>query len=216
MVALTTPPRSRRRVPLLSQPALLERKAALRAAVAGRRQALGPEERARAATELASHIDELLAHGAGVVAGFWPLAQEIDPRPALNRLHARGRPLALPRMQGRDRPLAFHSWQPGQILVQGRFEVMEPPADAPVVEPDLVLVPLLAFDPAGRRVGHGAGFYDRTLEHLRSRRPGLRAIGIAFAVQEVEAVPVGAHDEPLDLVVTERGPIAIPGRAARA
>ena len=195
---------------------LPERKAALRTEVTGRRQRLGPEERARAAAALAEYLDRLMTDRAGVIAGFWPLAQEIDPRPALNRLHARGRPLALPRMQGRDRPLVFHTWQPGQRLVQGHFEVMQPDADRPPAEPDVVLVPLLAFDRAGRRIGYGAGYYDRTLQALRAVRPGLQTIGIAFAVQQVPEVPVEAHDEPLDLILTEDGPVEIERGAARA
>lgn len=199
----------------MNPPSLLERKASLRAEVAARRQLLGPEDRARAAERLAQYLDDLVTDPAIVTAGFWPLAQEIDPRPALNRLHARGQQLVLPRMQGRGRPLVFHAWQPGQRLVAARFEVMEPHADTPRRMPDLVLVPLLAFDRAGRRVGYGAGYYDRTLQALRAERAGVLAVGIAFAVQQVEAVPVGEHDQPLDLIVTEDGPVEIARDPAR-
>ncbi|HET6519008.1 MAG TPA: 5-formyltetrahydrofolate cyclo-ligase [Geminicoccaceae bacterium] len=160
-----------------------------------------------AVAERAASVLGLQQHGAaGIIAGYRPLPGELDPWPLMERLAARGRKLALPRMVGRDRPLAFHAWAPGAPLVRGAFKVMEPPAEAPKVRPAVVLVPLVAFDGRGHRLGYGAGFYDRTLAALRADGgPPVLAVGLAFAAQRVEAVPVEPFDVPLDLVVTERG-----------
>jgi 5-formyltetrahydrofolate cyclo-ligase len=140
----------------------------------------------------------------GIVSGYWPLAGEFDPRPAMDRLAGRGHPLALPRVRGWGRPLAFHAWRPGNPLTAGPFQVLEPSPDAPVVNPRILLVPLLAFDRAGRRLGYGAGYYDMALRDLRAQSPAPFAIGVAFAAQEVDEVPTGPRDQMLDAVVTER------------
>lgn len=140
----------------------------------------------------------------GIVSGYWPLAGELDPRPAMHRLAALGHPLALPRVQGRGRPLSFHAWHPGDPLLAGPFDVLEPSPDAPPVDPRILLVPLLAFDRAGNRLGYGAGYYDMVLRDLRARHPAPLAIGVAFAAQEVDEVPIGARDQMRDAVVTER------------
>ncbi len=134
-----------------------------------------------------------------VVAGFWPLPGEIDTRPLLHALHARGNPVCLPHTPGRGQTLTFHTWSPGAPLQTGRFATLHPTgADA---VPDLLLVPLLAFDRTGRRLGYGGGYYDRTLAAL----PGCPAIGCAFAAQEVAHVPTDATDVPLHAVATETG-----------
>ncbi len=138
-----------------------------------------------------------------VVSGTCPMRSELDPRPLMRRLEAMGAKLALPRTGPRGTPLTFHHWASDTVLVSGRFGVTEPPPDSPVVTPDLVLVPLLAFDRRGNRLGYGAGYYDRTLRALRSNGP-VRAIGLAYAAQEVERVPTGPSDERLDAILTER------------
>ncbi len=120
------------------------------------------------------------------------------------RLRAGGHALALPRMQGREEPLAFHAWQPGDPLICGRFRVMEPAPDRPAVLPGVILVPLVAFDRSGRRLGHGKGYYDRTIAFLRQQNDRLLAIGLAFACQEAAEVPAGPADQHLDAVVTEQ------------
>jgi len=122
----------------------------------------------------------------------------------MSGLAARGHPLALPRVQGRGRPLAFHAWRPGDPLLAGPFGVMEPDPDAPALRPRVLLVPLLAFDRQGGRLGYGAGYYDLVLHALRALCPPPLAIGVAFAAQEVDRVPTGPRDQPLDAVVTER------------
>jgi 5-formyltetrahydrofolate cyclo-ligase len=140
-----------------------------------------------------------------VVSGYWPIRSEIDPRPLMRRLARLGARLALPVTppRGSDGPLTFRLWTPDLALTVGGFGVHEPGADVPEVEPDLLLVPLLAFDGRLHRLGYGAGHYDRTLAGLRSRKP-VRAVGLAFAAQAVDRLPEDPHDEVLDGVVTER------------
>ncbi|HEY1414087.1 MAG TPA: 5-formyltetrahydrofolate cyclo-ligase, partial [Rhodopila sp.] len=141
-----------------------------------------------------------------VVSGFWPMGEEIDLRPLLHALHARGNRVALPVTPRRGEPLTFRGWQPGDVLVPERFGTMRPIGD--ILVPDMLLIPLLAFDAAGGRLGYGGGFYDRTLPALPNR---LR-LGCAFAAQQVDAVPVGPYDIRLDAVVTESGIIRCGGR----
>jgi 5-formyltetrahydrofolate cyclo-ligase len=181
-----------------------QRKAALRAEQRRRRRALGASAGAAAAAVAARLLAEFRLPPGGVVSGYWPLADELDPRPAMTRLAALGHPLALPRVQGRRRPLAFHAWRPGEPLLAGPFDVMEPAPEAPLARPRVLLVPLLAFDRQGRRLGYGAGYYDLVLRELRASSPPPFAIGVAFAAQEVAEVPTGPRDQPLDAVVTER------------
>ena len=134
-----------------------------------------------------------------VVAGFWPMHGEIDIRPLLIALVERGHRVVLPVTPGRGEILTFRRWQSGARLVAGRFGTQHP--DGEEMRPDFLLVPLLAFDRAGRRLGYGGGFYDRTLAALA----GATAIGCAFAAQEIDAVPAGPGDAWLDGVATERG-----------
>ena len=136
------------------------------------------------------------------VSGYWPLADEFDPRPILERLHELGHEIGLPVVLGRGLPLRFRRWRPGLDLVQGSFKVMTPPPDSPEVTPEIVLAPMLAFDRAGYRLGYGGGFYDQTLAELRARGEVL-AVGVAFAMQEVAEVPHDDTDQPLDWIVTE-------------
>ncbi len=133
-----------------------------------------------------------------VVSGFWPLAGEIDVRPLLLALHARGHAIVLPVTPKRGLPLSFRLWQPGDTLVAERFGTMRPTGAER--SPDFLLVPLLAFDRHGGRLGYGAGYYDRTLPLLSPRF----ALGCAFAAQEVQQVPMGPDDVRLDAVATER------------
>ena len=137
-----------------------------------------------------------------VVSGYAAIGDEMNPRALMERLAAAGRTLCLPVTPRRGLPLTFRRWHLEDALVPRPMGLFEPAPDAPAVEPDLVLVPLLAFDAAGRRMGYGGGFYDRTLAGLRARRPIL-AIGIAYEGQMVERVPAGAGDALLDAVVTE-------------
>lgn len=142
--------------------------------------------------------------GRGVtVSLFWPMGDEIDVRPLMAVLADHGTVLALPVMQGRDRPLLFRRWQPGDELVRAVFGVDEPLESAPEVRPDIVVVPLLAFDGAGNRLGYGGGYYDRTLAKLRADGVVL-AVGVAYDEQKADRVPADLSDQPLDMVVTDR------------
>jgi 5-formyltetrahydrofolate cyclo-ligase len=122
--------------------------------------------------------------------------------PLLWHLAAQGAQLALPVVIGRDQPLIFRAWTAQAQLLRGQLGIMEPSPQSDVVEPDIVLVPLAAFDRAGHRIGYGAGHYDRTLLQLRTSKP-IVAIGLAFAVQEIETIPALPHDVRLDYVLTE-------------
>jgi 5-formyltetrahydrofolate cyclo-ligase len=147
----------------------------------------------------------LLLPGA-VVAGYWPFRSEIDPRPLMRRLGRLGAVPVLPvtPAKGSDAPLSFRVWSPASPLARSAFGVHEPDAGGDPVEPDLLLVPLLAFDDRGHRLGYGAGHYDKTLARLKAIKPVV-AIGLAFAAQRVERLPDDPHDEVLDGVLTERG-----------
>jgi 5-formyltetrahydrofolate cyclo-ligase len=137
-----------------------------------------------------------------VVAGYAPIRSEIDPVPLMQSLARQGAALAMPAIARPDAALAFRAWKQGEALVPGAFGISEPSATAAEVVPDIVLVPLVAFDRAGHRIGYGAGYYDRTLEALR-RHKTLVAVGLAFTVQEIPQVPALPHDVRLDYVLTE-------------
>lgn len=177
-------------------------KASLRKAAALRRAALAPAG-IDAAARAMRHFFGVLSPAPGtVVSGYWPLRDELDPRPLLEALHRRGCVCSLPAVVTAGEPLAFRRWAPGSPLVPGPFGTSEPAPDAPPLSPALLLVPLLAFDRRGHRLGYGGGFYDRTLADLRARGK-ITAIGLGFAGQEVEAVPDDAGDQRLDWLVTE-------------
>jgi 5-formyltetrahydrofolate cyclo-ligase len=165
---------------------------------------------ADAASALARHFTTALKTGfaardGAAIAGYWPIGDEVDVRPLLEALTGAGYAVALPRVAGAGRPLAFHRWRGDDALIEGAHGISEPdPAVAPELVPDIVITPLLAFDPLGYRLGYGAGYYDRTLRALRAAGQVL-AVGAAFAAQQVDHVPHGDHDEPLDWVVTEAG-----------
>lgn len=136
------------------------------------------------------------------VAGYWPADDEMDVRPLLHHLAEQGHTVAMPVVMNKEQPLRFRRWSPGLQMVPGRFGIPMPPDTLPEVTPDLVLTPLLAFDRDGYRLGRGAGYYDRTLQSLRARGY-VTAVGVAFAGQEVPAVPHDIRDQKLDWIVTE-------------
>ncbi|MDQ0465130.1 5-formyltetrahydrofolate cyclo-ligase [Caulobacter ginsengisoli] len=139
-----------------------------------------------------------------IVAGYRPFRDEIDPLPLMLKLAAAGARLALPVTPPRDQPssLTFHAWSPGEALAAGGFGVHEP-TGGEVVIPDLILVPLLAFDRRGHRLGYGQGHFDRTLEALR-KTGAITAVGLAYAGQEVAGLPDEPHDQALDAILTEK------------
>ncbi len=179
--------------------ALAEAKAALRQEAARRRDAAKDPARDRAACE---RLLSALGDQAGrVVSGFLPIRSEIDPRPAMKALHAAGARLCVPVVMAKAAPLAFREWTPGGALTRGNFDV-EIPAEGEWLTPETLIVPLLAWDRRGRRLGYGGGFYDLTLARLRATGP-VSAVGFAFAAQETQAVPAAETDAPLDRIVTE-------------
>lgn len=135
-----------------------------------------------------------------IIAAYAAVGSEADPFPLMAALAAQGHPLCLPRTEGKR--IVFRAWKPGDPLVVGRMNISEPDAKAKERRPDLLIVPLIAFDRHGYRLGYGAGYYDRYLSAERAKRT-IRAIGIAFAAQEIDELPREPHDEPLDAVVTE-------------
>ena len=183
----------------------------LRREATARRDALPAGERTAAAETIAGRKFPLTITPGVIVSGFMPLKSEINPLPLMQKLAQSGARLALPTIAGRGRPLIMRAWQWGEALDRGQWDIREPKPEAAEVEPDILLVPLLAFDRSGHRVGYGAGYYDMTINRLRSHKP-VTAIGIAFAVQEVAAVPATPRDARLDLVLTEREVIAFKDR----
>jgi 5-formyltetrahydrofolate cyclo-ligase len=139
-----------------------------------------------------------------VVASYWPIRDEADPRALAAALAARGHPIVLPVIGVPDAALSFRPWRDGELLSPNRRGIHEPRAYLDAVAPQVMLVPLLAFDPDGVRLGYGGGYYDRTLAELRANGH-IVAIGVAYAGQEVAKLPHDAHDQRLDGVVTERG-----------
>ncbi len=187
---------------------LADEKAELRrrglAAARSAANAYGEEAGLRVARAFLSAVP--VPYGA-IVAGYAPLKGEIDPTPLLKRLSAQGHPIALPTVEVAGRPLVFRRWRPGDPLQVGQFGAREPARAAERLAPSIVVVPLVAFDRTGYRLGRGGGFYDRTLRELRDAGAVL-TVGLAFSTQEVERVPREAHDERLDWVATEEGPIS--------
>ncbi len=138
-----------------------------------------------------------------VIGGFWPIKDEIDPRPLLMALHAMGHELALPCTPRVGKPLTFRAWSPEDRLKHAAYGTREPFPEQPEMFPDLVLMPLLAFTATGERLGYGGGFYDRTLAALREKKR-IFACGVAYGAQEAVLLPTGEFDAPLDAILTEK------------
>jgi 5-formyltetrahydrofolate cyclo-ligase len=142
---------------------------------------------------------------ASVISAYWPLDDEFDCRPLLEALLKNGHAIAMPVVAGPKQPLVFRHWKPGDAMAESSFGIMEPLAEAGVVQPDAIITPLVAYNAQGFRLGYGGGYYDRTLRALRQTAPDLLAIGLAFASQVMAELPVDGGDEPLDWLVHERG-----------
>lgn len=180
-----------------------EEKRALRVRALSQRAAFLTSRAADVASAAAAHFFAAVSLAPReVVALYWPIRDELDCRPVLARLMDDGQPVCLPVVVGDEQPLELRLWEPGVPLYPAGFGTLAPPDDAPRVEPDVVIMPLLGFDDRGTRLGYGGGYYDRTLSAL-DKQP--RLIGYAFAAQELDHIPRAPHDVPLDLVVTEEG-----------
>ncbi|WP_372839405.1 5-formyltetrahydrofolate cyclo-ligase [Phaeovulum sp.] len=174
-----------------------EQKAAIRAQASAQRRSAAAQGQGRAS----AHLAQALAPYAGaVLAGYMPMRDEIDP---LAAMAAHSGPVAVPVILGRDMPLGFRAWTPKAAMQRGAFGALIPESGDWLV-PRVLIVPLLAFDARGYRLGYGGGYYDRSLAQLRAQGP-ITAIGFAYAAQQMPAVPIDAFDQKLDLIVTEAG-----------
>ena len=178
-------------------------KAELRAIALAKRDALSDEHRAAAAEAVAKRKLPFEIAPDMIVSGYSPIRSEIDPAPLMRKLAEQGAKLALPAVMARGKSLAFRAWFPDDRLMMGALGILEPSPAAAELIPDIMLVPLAAFDAGGHRIGYGAGHYDFTLEHLRKVK-AITAVGIAFGVQQIKAVPAQPHDVALDFVLTEK------------
>jgi 5-formyltetrahydrofolate cyclo-ligase len=178
-------------------------KAALRREILARR-GLVAESDAHAFARRLADVGAAFAveKAAKIVSAYWSINDEASTFLLLDKLAAEGIATALPVMQGRGVPLCFRLWKKGEPLAEVKWGIKEP-LPAPEVFPDLLFVPLLGFDRSGNRLGYGAGFYDRTLARLRAMQP-IIAVGVAYAVQELPAIPSEAYDQKLDYVLTDR------------
>lgn len=159
--------------------------------------------------QAADHVQDLLnglkLTRPGIAAVYKASGNEIDPRPLAEALIRLGWKIALPVCEDFRQPITFRAFAPGDRLAPDAMQIASPLASAPEVEPDLVITPLLAFDPQGNRLGQGGGYYDRTLERLRTWKKKVHVVGLAFSGQEVERVPSDPHDQKLDAILTEKG-----------
>jgi 5-formyltetrahydrofolate cyclo-ligase len=188
---------------LRASTSLEQLKASLRREALARRDALSTEQRSAGAQAIAARPFPVEVPPGAIVSGFVPIKSEINALPLMQKLASAGARLALPVVAGRGKPLIMRAWKLGEPLRKGGWGIGEPGAEAPEVVPDILIVPLLAFDRRGHRIGYGAGYYDMTIAALRARKP-IVAAGIAFAAQEIAAVPDTPRDVRLDLVLTER------------
>jgi 5-formyltetrahydrofolate cyclo-ligase len=185
----------------------LKAKKELRAQALERRKTAFEHHGPEASRKIAAHgVDFLSTNPGAIVSGFAAINEEINPAPLMTWLQAEGFRLALPVMQGRGKPLLMRAWTPGDAMKAAAWGIAEPMDDKPALDPDILLVPLLAFDVRGYRLGYGGGFYDRTLHRLRKLKPVV-AVGLAYDELRVDAVPAESYDERLDWVLTPSGPI---------
>ncbi|MGO9134888.1 MAG: 5-formyltetrahydrofolate cyclo-ligase [Methylovirgula sp.] len=160
--------------------------------------------------EYRAFAERLARIGAGIVAEkrasvasvFWSIGTEPSIFALIENLARQGVATALPVMQGRGEPLLFRLWKKGEPLNEVKWGIKEPLPEAEEVLPDLLFVPLAAYDRSGNRLGYGAGFYDRTLAKLRATKK-VTAVGVAYDIQEMQAIPTDAYDEKLDYVLTD-------------
>jgi 5-formyltetrahydrofolate cyclo-ligase len=159
-----------------------------------------PDAGKQAADRFFAHVT--VPDGA-IVSAYWPMGDELDPRPLIHRIQGAGHTIGLPVVVAKGAPLMFRDWTPETRFIPGGFKTEVPEPTAPEVVPTILLVPLLAFDLKGYRLGYGGGFYDRTLVKLRASAK-IMAIGFAYEGQMVAEVPRAEYDQPLDAILTER------------
>ena len=195
-----------------SSDAVWQAKNALREYAGARRRLAhrqsGPGAGVRAADHFLANVP--VAPGA-IVSGYWPIRDEFDVMPVMRRLSGAGYRCALPFVDKKRHVLIFREWRPGTVMLEGPFRIPEPTEEAAVLTPSLLLVPLLAYDSEGFRLGYGGGYYDGALADLRAADGPVLAVGMAFSEQLVERVPHGTRDQQLDWIVTERGAMLFAG-----
>lgn len=192
----------------LHDPAIVAAKAALRAQMRSHRKTIireHPEADWQAGDRAQELLDGLRLPKPGIAALYHPSGAEMDPRPLAENLRKLGWKIALPACEALDAPVVFRLWTPGDRLAPDACGVAAPLVSAGDLAPDFVIVPLIAFDRTGARLGQGGGYYDRTLADLRAESRPPPFVGLAFAGQEVEAVPHEPHDQKLDAILTESG-----------
>ncbi len=178
-----------------------EMKAVMRRLVLGQRRTAHERGNADAAAAVTQRLLQEINPNGKKIAGYWPLGDELDCRGALTALAAAGAQVALPVVAGQGQVLIFRAWTPGDALESGPFGTHHPPMRAALVQPEILLLPLIAFDRRGHRLGYGAGYYDRTVSALRAQH-SIVALGVAYDEQEVEAVPADQHDQVMDGIIT--------------
>lgn len=178
----------------------------MRKEMLARRDAISSEFGSDESRHLNRYIREyVLAAGAKYVAGYMPIGSEYDLRPLMSELDEYGVELALPVVKEKNAPLIFRHWRPGEVLHKGSFGIAQPHENNRLVVPELILVPLLAFDTRGFRLGYGGGYYDRTISDLKAKNYQVKTLGIAYNNQKVDRIKDDATDMPLDAVATENG-----------
>lgn len=180
-------------------------------------RALAKQKRSLAHTEMGQYAGNLLAEQffrhfplepGVIISAYWPIQDEIDPVPLMQKLMESGHPVALPVVHGLDAPLTFREWKHSTELTSSVYDTKIPPGTARALIPDILLIPMLGFDRHGNRLGYGQGYYDHTLDHLRAEKPVI-AVGLAYAAQEFSQLPADPHDQKLDLVITENEVIQV-------
>jgi 5-formyltetrahydrofolate cyclo-ligase len=189
-------------VMILAPPSLQEQKRRLRAEMRDKRRALENNNKESPAQLADIFLRHIRLEKDAVVASYCAVRDEMDPAALNEALRAKKHKIALPVITGKRKPLIFRLYEPGDRLLANPLSILEPSSSAQGVEPDVLLIPLLAFDRERNRLGYGGGYYDRTIKELRARKPIL-AFGIAYACQEVAEIPTGPNDIPLDRIVTE-------------
>ena len=176
----------------------------LRKKMQARRHALSPDERQHAAVAVIDHMVGMGGRNRQPIAVYHPLDSEFDPSPLVDYMRTQSQQLALPVVVNEGAALAFRPWHANDQLETGAFDILVPPDRGLSIVPELLIIPLLAFDDKGARLGYGGGFYDRTLASLRANH-AISAIGLAYDFQQADHLPVEAHDQPLDFVLTPTG-----------
>lgn len=181
-------------------------KMSLRKEMLARRAAVARDFGIDEANSIRRHIREyVIASGAKYVAGYMPIGSEFDIKPVLTELADFGISLSLPVVKNKNAALIFRHWQPDQPLQRGTYGIAQPPESNRLAVPELILVPMLAFDGNGHRLGYGGGYYDRTIHEFRKNTPELATLGVAFGSQRLDAIPADKNDIALDAVATENG-----------